>query len=197
MSRDFVKPQSKRSRSGSQSALPGWVWVLLPLILTLLLMMGPLSSTLSDKEEATPEQKAAAVPVSTEAKIKARETARIMQKIQDPPPVPPELKWTYHDELPKRTVEIPDVVPPEQQAKQSYLLHCASLKTQQAAQDYRERLNRLGIRSEVRVSTNDKGITWYKIILGPVVGKRNAEGQKHQMQAKGFEGCRIYLKTDK
>lgn len=194
MSRDFVKPQSKRAHSNPHQGLPGWIWIVSLLVITLFMA---LVLKLSGKEAATVEEKTKAVPVSAEAKAKARETARIIQKIQEPVPVPPEIKWTYHDELPKRTVEIPDVVPPDQQAKQAYMLHCASLKTEQAAQDYRERLNRLGVRSEIRVSTNDKGITWYKVILGPVQGKRNAEGQKHQMQAKGFEGCRIYLKTDK
>ena len=101
-------------------------------------------------------------------------------------PVPPKTeKWQYVDELKNKEVEV-EVKKIE--SKGPYLLQCASLRSEDAANGLKARIAFAGLESEVR-KTN--GGRWHKVVLGPFDTKRHALKAKNKLKRSKIYGCLI------
>lgn len=99
----------------------------------------------------------------------------------------PEEEWEFITSLPEYTVEV-EVA---EQAKSTvrYLMQCGSFKKGSQAEELKAKIAFQGMEAQVRKS---EGSSWYRVILGPYEGKRQAEADRHQLQRAKINGCQIW-----
>ncbi len=107
-----------------------------------------------------------------------------------PLPPPPEEKWEYVDSLPNREVRV--------EAKEQvlsdipYIMQCGAYKTLEQAEVRKVNIAFQGISSKIRKKENS---SWYRVVLGPYVKKRNAERDRHKLQRAKIEPCAIWKES--
>ncbi len=107
-----------------------------------------------------------------------------------PLPPPPEEKWEYVDSLPKREVQV--------EAKEQvvseipYIMQCGAYKTLAQAEARKVDIAFQGISSKIR---KKEGSSWYRVVLGPYVKKRDAERDRHKLQRAKIEPCAIWKES--
>lgn len=105
-------------------------------------------------------------------------------------PPPPEEQWDYVETLPSRKVEV--------EAKEQvisaipYIMQCGAYKTEAQAEARKLDVAFQGIKSEIR---KKDGSSWYRVVLGPYVQKRDAERDKHKLQRAKIEPCAIWKES--
>lgn len=105
---------------------------------------------------------------------------------QSIPPLPQE-KWDYVDMLPNSNVE----VQAKDLAKSNipYIMQCGAYKTSEQAEQRKLMIAFQGMNSKIVKRAES---SWYRVILGPYVYKRDAEKDKHQLQRVKIEPCAIW-----
>ncbi|NMH65197.1 SPOR domain-containing protein [Shewanella salipaludis] len=171
-----AKPQRASRRKPSQQAPSRR----LPLLLTLFVLLGVgsfgyfLWSIRDSADQAQPE------PVKK---------AAVKQPKKDPNALPPKPKeeWTYLEELENKHVEV-DVPVVENRVAKRYKLQCGSFRTASQANEMKAVIAFQGQEASVKKVSGTSG-DWYKVSLGPLDGKREAEKLRHTMQRAGINGC--------
>ena len=106
-------------------------------------------------------------------------------------PPPPEERWEYVDDLPKRQIEV--------QAKEMkvssipYVMQCGAYKRVEPAEERKAMIAFQGLNSKVVKRPNS---SWYRVILGPYSTNRDAMRDLHQLQRAKIEPCMIMRETD-
>lgn len=104
-------------------------------------------------------------------------------------PEPPKEKWTYVENLKTKEIEVG-----EYEVKQSgpYKMQCGSFRTSRQAESLKAKMAFAGIESQIQTAKG-KNNTWYKVVLGPYIKKREAEKDKHKLRNNNINGCQIWL----
>lgn len=102
----------------------------------------------------------------------------------------PVKKWSFHEELSNRKVEV-ETETVEQRPLKTYVMQCASFRSQAQAEELKAKIAFSGLQARIKESSKN-GRTWYKVVLGPYQGKRAAEKDRHLLQRNRIEGCRIW-----
>jgi cell division protein FtsN len=124
--------------------------------------------------------------VDTSVRVRSSSTPDEPSNGQSIPP-PPQEKWDYVDMLPNNEVE----VQAKDLAKSNipYIMQCGAYKTSEQAEQRKLAIAFQGMNSKIVKKAES---SWYRVILGPYVYKRDAEKDKHQLQRVKIEPCAIW-----
>ena len=120
-------------------------------------------------------------PSKVTTKKKAKST-----KNETLPPLPEE-EWEYVKTLPTKEVKV--------KAKEQvisdvpYIMQCGAFKNLQQAEQRKAKIAFQGLSSKVRKKENS---SWYRVVLGPYILKRDAERDRHKLQKVKIEPCAIW-----
>ena len=126
---------------------------------------------------------------STKTKTPTQKLENISDKQEQTIPEPPKEKWTYVESLKTKEIEVG-----EYEVKQSgpYKMQCGSFRTNRQAESLKAKMAFAGIESQIQTAKG-KSNTWYKVVLGPYIKKRDAEKDKHKLRNNNINGCQIWL----
>jgi cell division protein FtsN len=178
-----ARSRSTRGNARGQSRGMGQI----PIIPTLLvfLLVGGFGYFLWSIKDTAKEVSADAVVTAP-----AKKTTKAIKK--DPNALPPQPKeeWTYLEELEKKSVEVD--VPESAKSTQAYQMQCGSFRQESQAQEMKAVIAFQGLEAQVRRSDGANGV-WYKVVLGPYNGKREAQANAHKLERVGIKNCQIWL----
>ena len=177
---------SQAVRNGQRAALPGWIWLLLGLVmglgLAIFLMIAGLMPRQNDSGKApVPNPAATAAPDS--------------EDLAAPEAGEPEWKpaFDFYTVLPEMEVVIPEAEiqqrverRDEAAGEASYVLQVGSFRNFEDADRIKAELALLGIVAEVRtVTINDA--TWHRVRAGPYDSVREMDAVRRQLLDQRFE----------
>jgi len=135
------------------------------------------------------------------------ETAKVEQKTADNKIEP---TFDFYDILPEMEVEIEKQAPvkkrdivekkpvkektktasiePTKSKGVSYLIQVGSFKSPVDADSFKAKVALLGIESKVQTVTIDNKETWHRVLIGPIVGLKKAEGLKDRLKKNNING---------
>ena len=189
---DFAKKANKRKpgkrkanarkKAPAKPLVPGWLWLLVGLLLGLfiaflvLLKTGHLGEAVESAKTAPKEPVVAQEP-ETEA-------------VEEPEPQPP--AYQFHEVLTNKEVEIPaeDLKNPALTAPEKYVMPCGSFREVERADTMKAEMALVGIEASIAPVDNANG-RWYRVQVGPFNGKRAAERVRHKLQTRNINDCRI------
>ncbi len=103
-------------------------------------------------------------------------------------PEMPEEEWEYIKSLPGYEVEVE--VAEQQKSDKLYLLQCGSFRTRAQAEEMKANIAFQGLEAQIR-DTNGSNGQWFRVILGPLQTKRDAERAKHTLRKINITTCMI------
>ena len=109
-------------------------------------------------------------------------------KKEDALPEMPEEEWEYIKSLPGYEVEVE--VAKQEKSDKLYLLQCGSFRTRSQAEEMKAKIAFQGLEAQIRDSTGTNG-NWFRVILGPLQTKRDAERAKHTLRKINITTCII------
>ncbi|WP_137165749.1 SPOR domain-containing protein [Salinimonas lutimaris] len=115
------------------------------------------------------------------------ETVQELKK-EDELPEMPEEEWEYIKSLPGYEVEVE--VAEQQKSDKLYLLQCGSFRTRAQAEEMKANIAFQGLEAQIRDSAGDNG-NWFRVILGPLQTKRDAERARHTLRKINITTCII------
>lgn len=107
---------------------------------------------------------------------------------EDALPEMPEEEWEYIKSLPGYEVEVE--VAEQQQSDKLYLLQCGSFRTRAQAEEMKANIAFQGLEAQIRDTRGTNG-QWFRVILGPLQTKRDAERAKHTLRKINITTCMI------
>ena len=163
------RKQVKQSKQGAVASFP-----IVRLVIVVVLLIGFGVFLWSIKDNASTE-------VDTEI-------ARPVAPTEEALPELPEEEWEYIRTLPGYEVEV-DVEAQEKSDKR-YLMQCASFRTRAQAEEMKAKIAFQGLEAQVRATTGSNG-EWFRVIMGPLQTKRDAERAKHSLRKVNITTCMI------
>ncbi|QPG05967.1 SPOR domain-containing protein [Salinimonas marina] len=103
-------------------------------------------------------------------------------------PEMPEEEWEYIKSLPGYEVEVE--VARQEKTDKLYLLQCGSFRTRPQAEEMKAQIAFQGLEAQIRDSSGSNG-NWFRVILGPLQTKRDAERAKHTLRKINITTCII------
>lgn len=100
----------------------------------------------------------------------------------------PEEEWEYIKTLPGYEVEVE--VAEQQKSDKLYLLQCGSFRTRSQAEEMKAKIAFQGFEAQVRATTGSNG-EWFRVIMGPLQSKRDAEHARHSLRKVNITTCMI------
>lgn len=199
MSKDYAKPKSRARRSpaptprsgaraparSQRRPVPGWLW-----LVTGVVVIGFVYGLFALKHRhGTPAVASGPLPANA-ATGKTGAPKKVL-------PPPPESKWTFHEVLAEKTVEVPDdldglkasepVGPPR-----TYTLRCGAFTELSRADAQKAKLALIGLVAQVKTTTGSSGQTLYVVDLGPYTSKRVAYKELNDARRAKLEACRVF-----
>lgn len=180
--RDYVKrgkaprkPTRNLKKKSEPSPFP-IKWALAALVLVLGLGFGlySLSSSAPSNQLTTEKTDANSIKTKKENTI---------------PPKPQE-KWTYIEELENKEVHVE--AKEQELSNRPYLMQCGAYKLASQANERKAMIAFQGLESNLRVSKGKHG-SWYRVVLGPYLQKREAERHRNLLRKNGIEPCEIWF----
>ena len=107
---------------------------------------------------------------------------------EDELPEVPKEEWDYIKSLPGYEVEVE--VAEQQKSDKLYLLQCGSFRTRSQAEEMKAKIAFQGLEAQVRATTGSNG-EWFRVIMGPLQTKRDAERAKHSLRKVNITTCMI------
>ena len=139
--------------------------------------------------------------VNAEDKAKTAKTdpskASVNEKYK-PLDVDPQTKadWSFEELLEEKTATAPrgtnTTVEPRADENKSYVLACASFTEKARAETMKAQIALTGLQAQINPVESKAGKTFYRVQLGPYNSKRDAERDKHKLQAGGMNDCKIW-----
>lgn len=105
-------------------------------------------------------------------------------------PSPPAEKWDYVQSLPQREIEV--TAKEQQRSEIPYIMQCGAFKTLQQAEARKVDIAFQGLNSNIRKTENS---SWFRVVLGPYLLKRDAERDRHRLQRAKIEPCAIWKQS--
>lgn len=128
---------------------------------------------------------------------KEQSKAAINEKYK-PLDVDPQTKadWSFEELLEEKTVTVPkgNTTPDRNTTEEnrSYVLACASFTEKARAETMKAQIALTGLQAAINPVKSKSGQTFYRVQLGPYDSKRDAERDKHKLQAGGMNDCKIW-----
>ncbi len=159
MSHDFAKPKKKKSNPAGQAkktaatpkVLPGWVWFLAGVLLTLFVqfLLHLASESLQRSGKDIPKKPNITWPKKT---VK-----------EQPKPI-----IQFYDTLKEQEVTVAGpLVKDRDDGEYGFSLQAGAFRKKQDAEQLRAELILLGLDTNIRKTISGSGSTWYRIIVGP------------------------------
>ena len=163
------RKQVKQSKQGAVASFP-----IVRLVIVVVLLIGFGVFLWSIKDNASTE-------VDTEI-------ARPVAPTEEALPELPEEEWEYIRTLPGYEVEVD--VEAQEKSDRRYLMQCASFRTRAQAEEMKAKIAFQGLEAQVRATTGSNG-EWFRVIMGPLQTKRDAERAKHSLRKVNITTCMI------
>ncbi len=167
----------KRRAGGRKKPVPGWVWLLMGLVLGLGLATGAwLAGLVKPAEKPLPKPAAHPKP----PRDKAEDLP--IQPLKKP-------DYNFYDALESDKAQLPQI---QQQpasretAGYRYWLQLGAFRKASDADALKARLALMGVESSILVS-NSNGQRWHKVRVGPFEGKRARQAMLRKLQGAGYE----------
>ncbi|WP_218354501.1 SPOR domain-containing protein [Alteromonas lipotrueiana] len=125
---------------------------------------------------------------SAEEQVDGPVSAPSAVKQEDELPEMPEEEWEYIKSLPGYEVEVE--VARQEKSDKLYLLQCGSFRTRPQAEEMKAKIAFQGLEAQIRDSSGSNG-NWFRVILGPLQTKRDAERAKHTLRKINITTCII------
>lgn len=168
MSHDFAKkgqaknkpkrsPQKNARKRPEKKHIPGWVWFITGVLVTLftqfLIHLASLDDQQDNKQDA------------------AKDTAK-EQKTSNKKAEKPKLKYRFYEELKQKQINVDtEKVAEREQEDYSYALQAGSFKNKQDAEQMRAEIILLGLDARIEARTSKKGTVWNRVIVGPFTSR--------------------------
>lgn len=180
MPRDFAKSPRRKRASAPSRKVPGWLWLATGIMICAL--VGGLYKLQARHEQAAIARGALpGVPADAKA---------LPKKVLPPPPSP---KWTYHEVLKDKTVEIPPEALPVADPNApplNYVLACGTFASRDNAEALKARMALTGLRVIVKPVPRGLETHWW-VGIDHYTSKRAAQNDQHIARDNGIQGCRI------
>lgn len=112
----------------------------------------------------------------------------VSQQSEEALPEMPEEEWEYIESLPGYEVEVE--VAEQKKSDKLYLLQCGSFRTRAQAEEMKANIAFQGLEAQIRDTQGSNG-QWFRVILGPLQTKRDAERAKHTLRKINITTCMI------
>lgn len=109
----------------------------------------------------------------------------------DPLPKVPQEKWEFIDALDHQDIEVDVPEPAEPKDSRPYKMQCGSFRLKSQAEEMKAKLALVGLEANVKGTEGKSGL-WYRVAIGPIATKREAEAQKHRARKLGIPTCQIW-----
>lgn len=179
--RDYAKRTTSRK---SKPAVPGWVWMLIGLLVGLFIAF---LAYLHQNGGGETLKKLTTAPAKTPA-VDTRAVTRT------PPPEPPKkregINFDFYNILPELEVVIPkeelkqDATADE---KATYYLQVGSFKNSPDAEARKAELFLLNFTPSVQTVTIDGNQTWHRVRIGPFTDRRTVDQARRRLQDNGID----------
>lgn len=182
--RDFAKSggkrrsgASQRSRKKADPVIPPWLWI------SFGLCAGLFVALLVYLHHQEP------LPAARDPKPTTKQPAKPKSKFEAVPPsdTKPET-YQFRDMLEKKTITV-EVEPPV--AKGAVIMQCGAFRQFEAADNLKARLALLGFEASIKESVQQSS-TWHRVLIGPYDSRREAENDRHYLQANEIHHCKIW-----
>lgn len=180
--RDYAKRTS--TRKPAKSGLPGWVWLLVGLLVGLFVaflvfLQGQGESPF--KGLSLPSSK----PATTDTRAVKKEA------VPKAPPKKEGINYDFYSILPEQEVVIPESelgnTPTPTQEKANYYLQVGSFKSDGEAQARIAELFLLNLQPTIQKVTVDGGNTWHRVRVGPYRDRRELDQARRRLQDNGID----------
>lgn len=187
------KTQRKRTgqavRDGQRSAVPGWIWVLLGVVMGLGLAVFLMIAGLMPRQ-----RDGAPAPVPNPNAEATRADAEDLSQPEGEAEPEWQPSYDFYTVLPEMEVVIPDdeiqdrVERREENAasRGPYVLQVGSFRNHEDAERIKAELALLGIPAVVRTVTINES-TWHRVRAGPYVSVREMDVDRRRLQENRFE----------
>lgn len=141
---------------------------------------------------------AKAVNEEDKAKQSNQQSKAAINEKYKPLDVDPQTKadWSFEELLEEKTVTVPKGETVKDRAtseeNRSYVLACASFTEKSRAETMKAQIALTGLQANINPVQSKSGQTFYRVQLGPYSSKRDAERDKHKLQAGGMNDCKIW-----
>lgn len=102
-------------------------------------------------------------------------------------PALPQEEWDFIKTLPGYEVEV--YTEDKSDTGRTYIMQCGSFRVRKQAEAMRAKMAFAGFEPQLKPSANG----WYRVVLGPYDGKREAEVDRHRLKQIGITTCRIWI----
>ncbi|QJR81463.1 cell division protein FtsN [Alteromonas pelagimontana] len=180
--RDYVSrgraPQNNKNRKKKppnkrDAGPPSVPWVKVVIVFALLIGFGVFLWSIKDNAEPQADGPVSVLPTPTP---------------KEELPELPEEEWEYIKTLPGYEVEVE--VAEREKSDKLYLLQCGSFRTRSQAEEMKANIAFQGLEAQIRPSSGSNG-DWFRVILGPLQSKRDAEAAKHTLRKINITTCMI------
>ncbi|MEG3767401.1 SPOR domain-containing protein [Alteromonas sp. 14N.309.X.WAT.G.H12] len=180
--RDYVSrgrtPQNKKKNSNKRKTPTPpsnnkTVWIRLLVVIIAILVLIYFLFSIKDNVDETADAPMAPLPQLTE---------------EEELPELPQEEWEYIKTLPGYEVEVE--VAEQKKSDKLYLLQCGSFRTRSQAEEMKAKIAFQGLEAQVRASTGSNG-EWFRVIMGPLQSKRDAERARHSLRKVNITTCMI------
>lgn len=128
--------------------------------------------------------------------LKEQEKPAVNDAIEQPAgtqlPVLEDEEWSFIEDLPNYEVEVDAEALVDDQR---YILQCGSFRRIEQAEQMRATIAFAGLEAQVRLSEGRNG-SWYRVVLGPFDGKREAERNRHLLSDVNLHQCALWQYSD-
>lgn len=166
------KQPNKRQSSGPEMQ-KGKIWARLVVVVIAILLLIYFLFSIKDNVDETADAPMAPLPQLTE---------------EEELPELPEEEWDYITTLPGYEVEVQ--VAEQKKSDKLYLLQCGSFRTRAQAEEMKAKIAFQGLEAQVRATTGSNG-EWFRVIMGPLQTKRDAERARHSLRKVNITTCMI------
>ncbi|WP_438864414.1 SPOR domain-containing protein [Neptunicella sp.] len=115
----------------------------------------------------------------------------VAEQQADPLPEVPKEEWEFIDALDHQNIEVDVPEPQEAKDTRPYKMQCGSFRLKSQAEEMKAKLAFGGLEADVSGSQGKNGL-WYRVAVGPIENKREAERKKHQARKLGIATCQIW-----
>lgn len=118
------------------------------------------------------------------------EPIKIPPKKENIIPPKPKEEWSYVETLENNEVHVQ--AKKQEVSDRPYLMQCGAYKSESQAGERKAMIAFQGLESKLRMSEGKQG-TWYRVVLGPYLFKREAERDRNLLRRNGIEPCEIWF----
>ena len=182
MARDYAKRTT--SRKPKKAPLPGWVWMLVGLLVGLFIAF-----LVYLQQQGSNPLKGLSLPKPKPAATDTRAVKK--QPVPKAPKKDDGINFDFYSILPEQEVVIPESelgnTPTPTAEKANYFLQVGSFKSDEDANSRMAELFLLNMEPSIQKVTVDGGNTWHRVRVGPYTDRRKLDKARRRLQDNGID----------